>query len=197
MGHPPLRQVRPAQRETDEDYWARRRKAPSALGLAPFEVEPIPGETFEEYWARHPKAFMALVKKREFLGPWTIALIVAVFTLVFSAAVTRAEEIDRPITQGVVHAVILLPPPDLDGPLTQSVALEREDTGERVLCLSAANGTTVEADTDLIERSGAGILLRAYAYTGIDCAGEEPTPSVDVYRVTFGGPTVPVLVLDE
>ncbi len=136
-----------------------------------------------------------------------LALLV-IFTLWLSVPTTSADELPKPVTSGSIHARIQMPPVDDDALLALSVALKVGSvaaTGRQVMCIPAATGTPieegplaggilVEGDTDLIDRADSGILLYAFAYTELDCAGEPSEPSDDAYRVVFGGPGKPVLV---
>ena len=124
-----------------------------------------------------------------------LAVVAFLITLVVTySRLATADTIDRPVTQGTIRAEIQLPPVSPDALLTQSVSLNREATGQQVLCLPAANGTIVEGDTEPISREDAGVLLRAFAHDGPNCTGEVSIASADAYRVLFGGPGQPVLL---
>lgn len=114
--------------------------------------------------------------------------------VVFAFAVrVQAEDIDRPLSSGVV-SVRIQASADTGVGLTRSVGMRREDTGDLVFCLAAAGGEEVSGESDAIENLGAEVLLSASAFDGEACSGLESLPSADRYRVVFGAPGRPVLI---
>lgn len=120
----------------------------------------------------------------------------SVLFLVAFAFVVRAEDFDKPLASGVV-AVSIQASEEPSAGLTRSVALRREDTGAIVFCAPAAAGETVEGTSEPIVNLGAEVLLSATAFDGDACSGLESLPSVDRYRVVFGAPGRPKLVVVE
>jgi len=108
----------------------------------------------------------------------------------------RAADIDRPLASGVV-SVRIQASADTGVGLTRSVGLRREDTGAIVFCAPAETGETITGQSEAIENLGAEVLLSASAFDAAACSGVESLPSEDRYRVVFGAPGRPVLLLVE
>ena len=117
-------------------------------------------------------------------------------TVLAFAVQARAADIDSPLSSGVT-SVRIQASADTGVGLTRSVGLRREDTGVLVFCAPAGAGEIVSGESDAIVNLGAEVLLVASAFDGAACSGLESLPSADRYRVVFGVPGRPVLLLVE
>lgn len=115
--------------------------------------------------------------------------------LVLLATPVWAADFDRPLIAGAIHVKALSAPHDDSTYDTASISLRRVDNGDPVFCMAATPGETIEGDTGLITNFGANVMLEAVAHSEADCAGVESVPSTDRYRVVWGAPGAPTLVV--
>lgn len=113
--------------------------------------------------------------------------------MLFIAGLAHADDMDRPLSSGVVDVAIRAAT-GTDVGLTRSVGLRRADTGVLVFCMPAGTGETVRGPSDPIVNTGSEVLLSASAFDGTACGGLESLPSADRYRVVFGAPGQPWLL---
>lgn len=120
-----------------------------------------------------------------------------VVVCLMAGKLVAAETIDRPLSSGFVEIKVSAPGESPDNLDTASIGLRRIDTGDLVFCAPAAPGVTLTGESELIQNLGGEILLQAFAFSEVECAGVASLGSDDLYRVVFGAPGKPELLAVE